>query len=817
MSDGHRRRWRLIGIDLALLALGYALYTFVRNGVHGETASAVRRGTDFWHFEQWLGLDPEHALNKAVAAHPIIANVSDYYYATVHFIAFFAVLGWLYWRHPEAARRSISAWFAMNLLGLVGFWLLPTAPPRLLPGAGFVDTVVHFHTWGSLADSTVASAANQFAAFPSLHVGWALWAAIIVHQLARRRWVGRLAFAYPVLTALVVLGTANHYLIDVLAGVAVCLLGFLASRWAFLLADIARRRAWLPVPAFGSAGRVPGWFSVLHRHRRSVIAVAVVVALAVTASVLTVGRLSREHAAASRRAANAAASVFLNAWSSGQYQTMANLTGQPAQTLTAFYQASVRGAHESAARYDLGVVTTGRGARASFTAHVTVAGYGVWSYSGVLPLVDHSGHWSVEWSPSTLYPGLPAGGRLALQTTPVVAGHVLDDTGRRIRGADADLTASLLSTNPAGSTVREPSGTGLETLDRQLSGVLAGRPNGAIAVVDAAGKTLRVLHRFAPDSGRSVRTTLDLGMQHLAEQIVDGSPLPTSLVAVDTRTGAVKVAANNAAAGNEAALAGRFPPGSTFKIVTATAALENGYRLDTPVDCPATRTAGGFTFHNAGHEVLGEITFEKAFAVSCNTAFVGIAESLPAGALARAAAFYGCTTRTPAATQERPLPVPSFACNYPPSDGAAYAASAFGQAAVEVSPLGMTMISAAASSGTWHPLTVLPAGLTGAPPSLPVRHLPPAVMAQLRVAMRAVVTSGTATSIADTPIAGKTGTAEYGTGDPLPTDAWFTGYLGNYDVTVLVQDGGYGGDAAAPLAARFLTGVQSSATTVGPA
>jgi cell division protein FtsI/penicillin-binding protein 2 len=74
--------------------------------------------------------------------------------------------------------------------------------------------------------------------------------------------------------------------------------------------------------------------------------------------------------------------------------------------------------------------------------------------------------------------------------------------------------------------------------------------------------------------------------------------------------------------------------------------------------------------------------------------------------------------------------------------------------------------------------------------------------------MRAVVTTGTATSIADTSIAGKTGTAEYGTGNPLPTEAWFTGYLGAYAVTVLVQDGGYGGDAAAPLAAEFLTGIQ---------
>jgi cell division protein FtsI/penicillin-binding protein 2 len=107
-----------------------------------------------------------------------------------------------------------------------------------------------------------------------------------------------------------------------------------------------------------------------------------------------------------------------------------------------------------------------------------------------------------------------------------------------------------------------------------------------------------VLYHFAADPGRNVRTTLDLGLQRLAEQIVDTSGLPTSLVAIDTRTGAVKASAGNPAAGGSVGLDGRFPPGSTFKIVTATAALENGYTLGTAVNCPSTIDGGGFTFHN---------------------------------------------------------------------------------------------------------------------------------------------------------------------------------------------------------------------------
>ena len=88
------------------------------------------------------------------------------------------------------------------------------------------------------------------------------------------------------------------------------------------------------------------------------------------------------------------------------------------------------------------------------------------------------------------------------------------------------------------------------------------------------------------------------------------------------------------------------------------------------------------------------------------------------------------------------------------------------------------------------------------------RRLPPNVASEGHQALRAVVAAGTATSIADTAIAGKTATGEYGTGDPLPAEACRGGYLGDYAVAFLMQDGGYGGDARAPFAAKFLTGIQ---------
>ncbi len=805
VSTGKRARWRVVTFDLALLALAYFIYSLVRNAVPGERAAAIRRGGDLLRGEQLTALDPEHGLNQALAAHPVLANVADYYYATMHFVVVLGVLGWLYWRHLGSARRWVYPWLTMNLVALLGFWLLPTAPPRLLPSAGFVDTVVRFHTWGSWADAGVASAANQFAAFPSLHVGWALWAALTVNGLARRRWVGRLAFGYPLLTALVVLATANHYLLDVFAGILVCLLSFPLSQAVLsLIASVSRRLGRPLTPAPASSG--PHWWQRWkgRRPRELIVASTLVVALVAGLSGMFVIVARNRAEAASRRAAQGVAGHYLSSWSAGSYAEMARLANQPQPRLAAFYQASAQALHETSGRYHLQSVRLGSKPRADFTAKVTVAGYGTWSYQGVLRLLDHGGHWSVDWSPSALYPGLPAGAHLALLTSPVATGHLLDDAGVRIRGADAELTASVLGA-AAGAGA-----TATERLRAQLASELDGRPAGSIAIVGPAPHLQRVLYSFTADPGRNVRTTLDLGLQRLAEQIVDTSGRPTSLVAIDTRTGAIKASAGNPAAGSTVGIDGRFPPGSTFKIVTATAALENGYRLDTQVNCPATIDGGGFTFHNAGHEVLGRISFERAFAVSCNTAFVGIAESLPAGALAKAAAFYGCTSRSPAATQRAPLRVPSFACNYPPATGAEYAASAFGQAAVQVSPLGMTMICAAAETGVWRPPSLLAPGTPGSPSTSGIRRLPTTVSAQLRVAMRAVVTSGTATAISGTPVAGKTGTAEFGSGNPLPTHAWFTGYLGHYAVTVLVQDGGFGGAVAAPLAARFLTEAQSA-------
>jgi hypothetical protein len=157
----------------------------------------------------------------------------------MHFLVTIAVGIWIYRSHPRWARQLRTAWYCMNIVALLGFAFLPLCPPRLLPGAGFIDTVVKFHTWGSWGSKSVSKDANLYAAMPSMHIGWSLWVAIAVVLLARRTWVRILGALYPIATLFVIVGTANHYYLDAVGGVVACVGGI-------VLARIITRRQVLP-------------------------------------------------------------------------------------------------------------------------------------------------------------------------------------------------------------------------------------------------------------------------------------------------------------------------------------------------------------------------------------------------------------------------------------------------------------------------------------------------------------------------------------------------------------------------------------------
>ncbi|MGF7236286.1 MAG: phosphatase PAP2 family protein [Frankia sp.] len=213
------RWWR----ELAVTGAIYAAYDTSRGLRHGDVPTADRHGRTLLHWEHNGHIAPEHTLNQFLAHTPALAVMASYYYAALHFVVTPAVLVWLYHRHPAHYRAARTTLAIATILALIGFWLFPTTPPRLLPGSTFHDTLADTHHWGWWAGDGSAprgfgSLTNQLAAMPSLHVGWALWAGWLIARHARRPAVRALGAAYPVLTTLVVMGTGNHYLLDAVAG-----------------------------------------------------------------------------------------------------------------------------------------------------------------------------------------------------------------------------------------------------------------------------------------------------------------------------------------------------------------------------------------------------------------------------------------------------------------------------------------------------------------------------------------------------------------------------------------------------------------------
>jgi cell division protein FtsI/penicillin-binding protein 2 len=347
---------------------------------------------------------------------------------------------------------------------------------------------------------------------------------------------------------------------------------------------------------------------------------------------------------------------------------------------------------------------------------------------------------------------------------------------------------------------------GLSGLQQVFNSQLAGTASATIEIHDAQGATLAQVGQFAGHPGSPVQTTLDTRVQQAADSALSGVGLHAAIVAVRPSTGEILAVANSDSAPFDIALAGQYPPGSTFKIVTATAVLSSGVaQPDTPVRCPGTVTIDGRTIPNEDAFNLGTVSLTDAFAHSCNTSFALLSQKLPPGALDQAAAEYGFE----AGWQ---LPVSSFSGSYTPAkDGAGQAANAFGQGTDLVSPLSEALMAATVAHGS-APAPVLVAGQPATakqPPPSP----PAAILAPLSTFMRAVVTRGTATNLAAVPgaaVFGKTGTAEHGSTEPPQADSWFTGYQGDLAFAVLVENGQTSGVPANPIAQKFLTALHAT-------
>lgn len=358
-------------------------------------------------------------------------------------------------------------------------------------------------------------------------------------------------------------------------------------------------------------------------------------------------------------------------------------------------------------------------------------------------------------------------------------------------GRIGEVTAELLP--QMGPTYLPGDLVGLSGLERAYEVQLAGSPSGDVLLMRPWGKT-QVLFHFEGEPGAPLSTTLRRDVQAAAEAALDGVTHPAALVAVDSATGAIlAVASRPLSQPLHRALTGRYPPGSTFKVVTTEALLARGMRVDSPVACPPMTMVRTKPFRNFEGESMGDTTLRQVFAHSCNTAFVTLATGLGSDALSAAARRFG-------------FDVPYFpgltsaGASFPtPADAIELAAAAIGQGRVLATPMHMASVAAAAESGEWR-APYLVEGLDGGPSSL----LSNGVRAPLSALMRAVVMEGSGKAGRQVPgLGGKTGTAEFGTVAPLPTHAWFIGFRKGVGFAVLVEGGGVGGRVAAPIAAKF--------------
>ncbi|MEO6085408.1 MAG: penicillin-binding transpeptidase domain-containing protein [Umezawaea sp.] len=322
----------------------------------------------------------------------------------------------------------------------------------------------------------------------------------------------------------------------------------------------------------------------------------------------------------------------------------------------------------------------------------------------------------------------------------------------------------------------------LPAIRKAVEAQIAGRSGFRVYTVAAGGDELEGLYEKPSEPAEAVNSVLSKAVQIAAEDAVEPMTQPTMIVAIQPSTGDVLAVAQNGPADAQGAIAltGQFAPGSTFKIVTAASALEDGkVQADTPVPCPGKTTIDGRRIVPNDHDFdKGTIPLHSAFAFSCNTTFAELAAGLPADALTKTADKLGIgvdfdipaittiTGSVPAAT-----------------DVVERAEDGFGQGKVLASPFGMAVVAATVAKGTQP----VPSLLRGQETKVNHRSatVPPTVLDPIRQMMREVVEVGTAQLLAGLPdVRGKTGTAQFG--DGVNSHGWFVGYQGDLAFATLV-------------------------------
>lgn len=213
-------------LELLLIRVGYSAYSQVRLAATGGRPAAEENGAQILGIEKALFIDVEHWANHAVVKAPWLEDFFNFYYTSFHFVVPLTILGVLYVRRPAEYRWARTALGFATLLALFGFWLYPLAPPRLMPGLGFIDTVHGVQDFSRPDYGALTSLTNQYAAMPSLHFGWSLWCGIVIAVLAPKAWMKVLGLLHPLFTVCAIVATANHWVLDAVGGAVVVGAGF---------------------------------------------------------------------------------------------------------------------------------------------------------------------------------------------------------------------------------------------------------------------------------------------------------------------------------------------------------------------------------------------------------------------------------------------------------------------------------------------------------------------------------------------------------------------------------------------------------------
>ena len=353
----------------------------------------------------------------------------------------------------------------------------------------------------------------------------------------------------------------------------------------------------------------------------------------------------------------------------------------------------------------------------------------------------------------------------------------------------------------AGIAYRPGATVGLSGLQQRYQAYLTGSPKTEVVAATASGRTVRVLKTWSGHAPASVHTTIDAAVQEAAARAVTAAHGSAAIVAMQSSSGRILAVANHKARGIPAIdpLAGHYPPGAAFTIVSTEALLANGVTANTPIPCIPVNPVGGHNFRNVPGKTRTDegATLGGDFAQSCATAFAGLSLRLNSAELNKAAAGFGFGRLWQ-------LPLKGFSGTVGTSDSVIrLAAATIGQGNVKVSPLTMADVAAQVATGFWHE----PVLVTRPPDAQQSRQSPFAAgaLASLRDLMREAVRSGAARSanLSGQMVYGQVGTAPLTSGKHHKWATWFVGYRGGIAFAAVEFTTSPRASAAA-LARRFL-------------